>query len=93
MYFDLRFNLNDMKGDELCGGRSMFARFTKQLCREEDGQGITEYGAIIAFVSVLIFFVFGFANGSFAQSLQQCCSSMIGQLNRINNSVAAINGT
>jgi|688.fasta_scaffold2407645_1 Flp pilus assembly pilin Flp len=71
----------------------MIARFMERFYKEEDGQGITEYGAIIAFVSVLVFFVFTFANGTLSQSLQQCSSSMIGQLNRINNAVIAVSGT
>ena len=71
----------------------MFARLIERFIKEEDGQGISEYGSIIAFVSVLVFFVFTFSNGTLSQSLQRCSSSMIGQLNRINNAVVSFTGT
>ena len=71
----------------------MLTRLIKRFYQDENGQGITEYGAILAFVSLLVVLVFSFANGTLALSLQQCSSSMIAQLNRLNDAVIAANGT
>ena len=72
----------------------MFTKFVLQFFRdEEEGQGITEYGAILAFTSLLIVVVFSFAQGSLAYALSQSVSSMIGQLDRLNSHTAAANAT
>lgn len=60
---------------------------------EEEGQGITEYGAILAFTCLLIIVVFSFSQGTLAYALSQSVSSMIGQLDRLNSSTAAANAT
>ncbi len=38
---------------------------------DESGQGITEYGAVLAFVALLVAVVFGFAKGALQQTLSQ----------------------
>lgn len=52
---------------------------------DESGQGITEYGAILAFVAVLVAVVFGFANGALKTTLSTSFSTVVSQLNRLNN--------
>ncbi|MBY0551640.1 MAG: hypothetical protein K2W95_30435 [Candidatus Obscuribacterales bacterium] len=52
---------------------------------DESGQGITEYGAILAFVALLVAVVFGFASGSLQSAISQSFSSVTSQLNRLNS--------
>lgn len=51
---------------------------------DESGQGITEYGAILAFVALLVALVFGFAQGSLQTALSQSFSTIVSQLNKLN---------
>lgn len=46
----------------------------------EDAQGITEYGAILAFVSILVALAFGFYNGSLSNALSKAFSCVVSQL-------------
>lgn len=50
---------------------------------DESGQGITEYGAILAFVALLVAVVFGVSQGTLASALSQSASSIVNQLNRL----------
>jgi Flp pilus assembly pilin Flp len=52
---------------------------------DESGQGITEYGAVLAFVALLVAVVFGFAKGALQQTLSQSFSTVVSQLNALNN--------
>jgi Flp pilus assembly pilin Flp len=52
---------------------------------DESGQGITEYGAILAFVALLVAVVFGFANGTLQSAISQSFSSVVSQLNQLNS--------
>jgi Flp pilus assembly pilin Flp len=60
----------------------MFSKLLKEFFAEESGQGITEYGAILAFVALIIAIVFGF-QGAFKQALSNAFSSVGNQLNSI----------
>ena len=57
---------------------------------DESGQGITEYGAIIAFVSLLVAAVFAFSSGTLVNAISQSFSSIINQLNRLNSGTQAV---
>jgi Flp pilus assembly pilin Flp len=50
---------------------------------DESGQGITEYGAILAFVAVLIVVVTGFVKGPLAGALNNCYSVIVYALNTL----------
>ena len=52
---------------------------------DESGQGITEYGAILAFVALLVAVVFGFAQGTLQSAISQSFSTVVSQLNRLNS--------
>ena len=65
-----------------------FVNFTKRFVADESGQGITEYGAILAFVALLVGLVFGFAKGSLQSAISQSFSSVVSSLNSLNASVA-----
>lgn len=60
-----------------------FPQFIRRFVKDESGQGITEYGAILAFVAVLVALVFGFAKGSLASSISAAFSAVIAQLNAL----------
>lgn len=57
----------------------MFVK-VKEMSNNESGQGITEYGAILAFVALIIALVFGF-RASFESSLSNAFSSVATQVN------------
>jgi len=72
------------KPNENEGGKEMEKSYIiNNLITEESGQGITEYGAILAFVALLIALVFGFANGTLAGAISSAFSSVVSQLNQI----------
>ncbi len=52
---------------------------------DESGQGITEYGAILAFVALLVAVVFSFASGTLTSAISQSFSTIVNQLNRLNS--------
>ncbi len=52
---------------------------------DELGQGITEYGAILAFVALLVAVVFSFAQGSLTSAISQAFSNVVNQLNKLNS--------
>ena len=51
--------------------------------RKARGQGITEYGAMLAFVAVLVAMCFGIANGKLAASVSAAFSAVSGRLNAL----------
>ncbi len=57
--------------------------------KDESGQGITEYGAVLAFVALLVAVVFGFARGALQKTLSQSFSTVVSQLNALNSYSAA----
>lgn len=65
----------------------------RKFAREEDGQGISEYAAVLAFVSLLIITVFHFTNGGLGMAISQTHSTLVGQFDRLNNATAAANAT
>jgi len=62
--------------------------FSEHFVADESGQGITEYGAILAFVALLVGLVFGFAKGSLQTAISQSFSSVVSSLNQLNTQVS-----
>lgn len=58
--------------------------FFRSFIDDETGQGITEYGAILAFVALLVAVVFGFAQGTLQSALSQSFSRVVSEMNRLN---------
>lgn len=50
---------------------------------DECGQGITEYGAILAFVAILVALVFAITKGALTSAISAAFSSVIKQLNNL----------
>ncbi len=48
----------------------------KQFIDDESGQGITEYGAVLAFVAILVAVVIGLLQGSLKNSVSQAFSTL-----------------
>lgn len=67
----------------------MLKIFCRNLILEEDAQGISEYGAILAFTCLLIIVVFSFANGTLGFAMSSSMSTVVGQFDRLNNAVAS----
>jgi Flp pilus assembly pilin Flp len=59
----------------------MFTGSLKRFISDESGQGITEYGAILAFVAVLVALVFAMTSGGLKAAISNCFSSVVAQLN------------
>lgn len=53
--------------------------------RNRKGQGISEYGAVIAFVAFLCALTFSLAKGSLSGAVQGSFSSVAGQLNNMSS--------
>jgi Flp pilus assembly pilin Flp len=60
----------------------------QQRRRSKRGQGITEYGAMIAFVSILVALVFSLTNGKLSSALSCAFSSVSSQLNNLSSASA-----
>lgn len=56
----------------------------RDFMEDESGQGITEYGAILAFVALLVAVVFGFAQGTLQSAISQSFSRVVSELDRLN---------
>ncbi len=57
--------------------------------RNKKGQGITEYGAIIAFVALLVSLTFGFTSGSLSSGVSTAFSVVRSQLDNASSAAAA----
>jgi Flp pilus assembly pilin Flp len=57
----------------------------KQFIQDESGQGITEYGAILAFVAILVALVFGITKGALTSSISAAFSAVVQQLNDLSS--------
>lgn len=67
---------------------NLLSNINETTCRfieDESGQGITEYGAILAFVAVLVAMVFAFAKGALATSISAAFEAVITQLNSLSS--------
>jgi Flp pilus assembly pilin Flp len=60
----------------------------KQFVTDESGQGITEYGAILAFVAILVALVFSITKGALTSAISAAFSSVVGQLNNLSSAAA-----
>ena len=63
----------------------MISRFIK----DESGQGITEYGAILAFVAILVAVVFGITKGALSSAISAAFSAVVSQLNNLSGAAAS----
>jgi Flp pilus assembly pilin Flp len=61
----------------------MFTGSLKRFISDESGQGITEYGAILAFVAVLVALVFAMTSGGLKVAVSNCFSAVVTQLNNL----------
>lgn len=62
------------------------ARIRKR--RNKKGQGITEYGAIIAFVALLVSLTFGFTSGSLSSSVSAAFSVVRSNLDNLSSAAS-----
>jgi Flp pilus assembly pilin Flp len=63
----------------------MISRFIN----DESGQGITEYGAILAFVAILVALVFSITQGALRGAICSAFSAVVSQLNSLSSGAAA----
>jgi Flp pilus assembly pilin Flp len=63
----------------------MISRFIK----DESGQGITEYGAILAFVAILVAVVFGITKGALSSAISAAFSAVVSQLNNLSSAAGS----
>ncbi len=55
---------------------------------DESGQGITEYGAILAFVAILVAVVFALTQGALAGAISSAFSVVVDKLNQLSSTAA-----
>ena len=60
-----------------------------KFIHDESGQGITEYGAILAFVAILVAVVFAITQGALAGAISSAFSSVVSQLNKLSSQAAS----
>jgi Flp pilus assembly pilin Flp len=59
---------------------------------DESAQGITEYGAVLALVAVLIGVTFALTSGKLTSGILQCYSAVTTQLNNLSSGAGAASG-
>jgi Flp pilus assembly pilin Flp len=64
-------------------------RYLTKFYQENNGQAVTEYGAIIAFVSLLFAMVFSVSHGGLYQALSTALGQTINALNTLSNASAS----
>ena len=64
-------------------------KVNKRRRRNESGQAITEYGAIIAFVSVLVALFIAFAPNSVGPAVSSAFSSLAENMNNMSSTAAS----
>ncbi|MDX2106563.1 MAG: hypothetical protein SFY67_09190 [Candidatus Melainabacteria bacterium] len=65
----------------------------KKSVRKEDGQGIAEYGALLAFIATLVALAFAFAPGKLAPAVSSAFSSVAQELNNESDAASAASGS
>lgn len=61
----------------------------RRFLTDESGQGITEYGAILAFVAILVAVVFSITQGALTSAISKAFSAVVSQLNKLSSTAAA----
>lgn len=69
-------------------GKKLTKKFFCAFLKDEDGQGITEYGAILAFVAILVALVFSITQGALRGSICAAFSAVVRQLNNLSAGAA-----
>ncbi|MBP7860848.1 hypothetical protein KA183_04130 [bacterium] len=65
----------------------------RKFIRQEDGQGISEYGALLAFITILIVLVFAFAPGKLGPAVSAAFSSVAQELNNQSDAASFASGS
>lgn len=65
----------------------------RKFIRQEDGQGISEYGALLAFISILVVLVFAFAPEKLGPAVSAAFSSVAQELNDEAAAASAASGS
>jgi Flp pilus assembly pilin Flp len=60
----------------------------KKFYQEEDGQAITEYGAVMAFIAMLVALVFTLGKGGLANAVQTAFSGMSNSINLLSSAAS-----
>jgi len=60
----------------------------KMFYQDESAQGITEYGAILAFVAILVAVVFSITQGALSSAISKAFSAVVSQLNKLSSAAA-----
>jgi Flp pilus assembly pilin Flp len=60
-----------------------------RFIQDESGQGITEYGAILAFVAILVALVFAITQGALAGAISAAFDAVVQKLNQLSTAAAS----
>jgi Flp pilus assembly pilin Flp len=61
----------------------MRTNILKKLIYDESGQGITEYGAILSFISILVALMFSISTGGMKSAISNAFSCVVSVLNTL----------
>jgi Flp pilus assembly pilin Flp len=67
-------------------------RLIQLFLTDESAQGITEYGAVLALVAVVIGVVFSLTSGKLTSGILNCYSAVTTQLNNLSSGASAASG-
>jgi Flp pilus assembly pilin Flp len=62
--------------------------FASRFIADESGQGITEYGAILAFVAILVALVFSLTKSTLTCAISNSFSAVTAQLNNLSSAAS-----
>lgn len=64
------------------------SKLLTDFLHNENGQGITEYGAILAFVAILVALVFTITQGALKSGISAAFSSVVSQMNKLSSTAS-----
>jgi Flp pilus assembly pilin Flp len=85
-------NLYSARGSGASRMRPTLKKLVVLFFTDESGQGITEYGAILAMVAVLVGVCFSLTSGKLTSGILQCYSAITTQLNNLSSGAGAASG-
>lgn len=68
---------------------SLTMNICERYIKDESGQGITEYGAILAFVAILVAVVFSITQGALSAAISKAFSAVVSQLNNLSTAAGS----
>jgi Flp pilus assembly pilin Flp len=69
--------------------QAQLSKYVVEFFQQESGQAVTEYGALIAFVSLLLAMVFSTSHGGLSQAMSSAMGQLVNNLNTLSRASAS----